>query len=117
MTVRQMVISGTLRGWSNGEAYARDFFQRKYYWKTADKVAIETKREMKAGRKGIPGTGKSPDHGDSLSYLVDVAVVNGLRATTLNLETRKTRNLREEKRMQGAGEWADGITISTNFLP
>jgi len=81
MRVRTLVITGTIRGWSSGEAYARDFFTRKYYHKTANMVSIETKKEMKNGRGGVPGSGKSPDHGDSLAYLCEVARTRGLVAT------------------------------------
>lgn len=71
-SVRVAALTGHLKGFNIHSEYARDLFSRLYIATGNDKVAVETKKDMKKRIK------HSPDCGDATSYLVEVARRNGL---------------------------------------
>lgn len=70
--VRRGVMSGHIKGFNPESRYAFDMFRRRYVSLKNNKVSVETKTEMKKRLK------RSPDYGDALSYLVEIALQNGL---------------------------------------
>lgn len=70
--VRRGVMSGHIKGFNPDSRYAFDMFRRLYIPLKGNKVSIETKRDMKKR------LGRSPDYGDALAYLVEIAIQKGL---------------------------------------
>lgn len=71
-SVRAAVQLGRIKGFNMTSGYSKDLFDRKYSFKPGGKVSVETKGDMKERIK------RSPDRGDCLSYLVEVARRQGL---------------------------------------
>jgi hypothetical protein len=81
MTIRDLLATGYVRGFSCGSRYAKDLFERRY--NTEQKTfKVEKKKDMK---KRI---GRSPDNGDAFSYGAFIIWQSGLLDAAVAAEER-----------------------------